>query len=434
MSGAITIDISPKYQYEPLYTTAARYKDLWGGRGRGGSHEGTLYALMRLTSPVYYRIAFVRKIYKDVRHSLWADFKDRISEANIPISDFNMADHEMRCTYLKTGNSITSFGVKAEGGRTAKLKSLAGYNLIIIEECDELSSEEFDVIDDSLRSIKGPAPEIVRIFNPPGRLHWIWRDYNLVESGIKGYWRAFAKEGTDLLSIFSTYRDNIQNLAASTLQKWINYKIKNPEYYYTIIEGLISEGQRGRIFSGWNPISDETFKTIECRSVFGLDFGWSESPMGLVELKLLKNKGYGREHIYKPMTLLDLAKELCRLGLTSNDVIVADSEDPVSINKLRHGWLKDELSSEDFEKYPQLSKGFFVIGAIKGPGSVNYGINMMKEYEWFITEESINYWNEYRNYKWALDKDKNPTDTPEDNNNHLIDPTRYVVTGKNRIY
>lgn len=73
MTAALTIDISPKYQYEPLYTTTAARKDLWGGRGRGGSHEGTLYALYRLTSPVYYRIAFMRKILRDVRYSLWAD-------------------------------------------------------------------------------------------------------------------------------------------------------------------------------------------------------------------------------------------------------------------------------------------------------------------------------------------------------------------------
>jgi phage terminase large subunit len=232
MAVDISINISPKYQYEQLYTNKARYKDLWGGRGRGGSHEATLYALYRLTSPSYCRIAFVRKIYNDVRHSLWRDFKDRISECELPDDDFSMSDHEMRPTYKHTGNIITSFGVKAEGGRTAKLKSLAGYNLIIIEETDELTEDEFNALDDSVRTIKGDEPEIIRIYNPPGRLHWLWKSYNLIEAEVPGYWRATPKAEVNILSIFSTFHDNILNLAATTVEKWKRYLETNAEYYW----------------------------------------------------------------------------------------------------------------------------------------------------------------------------------------------------------
>lgn len=429
----ITIDIDPKYQYESLYTQKSRYKDLWGGRGRGGSHEATLYALFRLTSPTYCRIAFVRKVYKDVRTSLWQDFKDRMTECNLPEDDFLIADHEMRAQYKHTGNIIKSFGAKSEGKRTAKLKSLAGYNLIIIEECDELSEDEFNTLDDSVRTIKGDPPEIIRIYNPPGRLHWIWKSYNLKEAEEKGYWRATPKSDADLLSIFSTYRDNIDNLAKTTLQKWIGYKTGNPEYYWTIIEGMISEGQRGRIFSGWEPITQARFQEIDARSVFALDFGESD-PAGLVEVKFKKNKAYGRELFYKPMTVKEIGIELCKLGIDSSCLIIADSEDPLNISKLRSGWDRDELSDIEIELYPQLLNGFYIIGAIKGPGSINAGIKAMKDLKWFITEDSHNWWNEYREYKWALDKDKNPTNTPEDKNNHLHDPARYLTMGRGRQF
>jgi hypothetical protein len=56
--------------------------------------------------------------------------------------------------------------------------------------------------------------------------------------------------------------------------------------------GLISEGQRSRIFTGWQPITQERFKEIDARSVFALDFGESD-PAGLVEVKFKKNKAYG---------------------------------------------------------------------------------------------------------------------------------------------
>ncbi len=429
----VNIPMAPKEEYEPLYTSRARYKDLWGGRGRGGSHEATLYALFRLTSPGYCRCAFVRKVFKDVKKSLWQDFKDRMEETGTT-QQFKLNDQECSGYHALTGNSITSFGVKAEKGRTAKLKSLAGYNLIIIEEFDELSEEEFDTIDDSLRTIKG-APEIIRIFNPPGRLHWIWRRfYNLMDSEVPGYWRAQPKKDMDLLSVFSTYEDNYQNLAKTTVAKWLAYEQKNPDYFYTMIKGLISEGQRGRVYKGWRPITDEDFEAIDARSVWALDFGWSESPMALLEMKLVKNKVYVREHIYAPMTLKDLAKRMCTLGLTKTEVIVADSEDPLSINQLRTGWKAKDLEPGEAEKYPQLTKGFYVVGAVKGQGSVNAGISIVQEREVFVTENSTNVWEEYKNYRWALDANKNPTNTPEDEYNHAMDDIRYVVTGKGRVW
>lgn len=69
--------------YEPLFHTKARYIDLWGGRGRGGSFTGTQYFLHLITQPEYFRGYLMREIAGDVRESLWRDFKDRIDEADI---------------------------------------------------------------------------------------------------------------------------------------------------------------------------------------------------------------------------------------------------------------------------------------------------------------------------------------------------------------
>jgi len=436
------IAMEPKEEYEPLYTKRARYKDLWGGRGRGGSHEATLYALMRLTSKSYARIAFVRKVFRDVKRSLWQDFKDRIDETGT--TGFHLNDQDCSGKCLITGNTVTSFGVKAEKGRTAKLKSLAGFNVIIIEEADELTEEEFNTIDDSLRTIKGDEPVIIRIFNPPGRLHWLWKSYNLNEADIydeqgnkvEGYWKATPKSTVDLLSIFGTYQDNYQNLAKTTLEKWLKYKLTSPEYYWTMIMGLISEGQRGRVYKGWRPITDQEFQDLDIPSIFALDFGWGEAPMALAEVKMSKGRVYGRELMYKPMTLKELAIELCKLGFDKSQKIVADSADPVSINRLRTGWKRgsEGITDQELEKYPQLGKGFNVVGAIKGPGSVNAGIMEVQSREVFITEDSLNWWAEYQNYRWALDVNKNPTNVPEDDNNHLMDDLRYIVTGKGRVF
>lgn len=419
--------------YKPIFTTQARYIDIWGGRGRGGSHTATDYALHLITKPNYFRGYFVRQAFNDIRDSLFRDFKDRIDEnQTISLDDFNIQENEMRVLYRPTGNMIMSKGVKKDGSRTAKLKSLAGATHVFLEEADELGEDDFDQMDLSLRTIKSDKVQIVRIFNPPHKQHWIWRDYTLLDAEIKGYFKAIPNESASLLSIFSTYRENLKNLQSSTVEKFESFKKNKPEYYYTVIDGLISEGMRGRIFSGWQKITNEEFNNIDARSIFGQDFGTS-SPAGTVEVKIVKNKAYIREQNYEPMTTKEIGVLYCTKQI-GRQTVIADSAEPQTIIKLREGFRKEELTAEEVEKYPELLTGFTIYGVMKGKGSVNYGINMMKDYEIYVTEDSGNLWNEYREYKWALDKNKNPTDDPEDNHNHLIDPTRGVITSKGRFF
>ena len=89
--------------YEPVFTSDKRYIDIWGGRGRGGSHFGTDYFLQKITQPGYFRGYFVRQVYTDIRDSLFRDFKDRIADnPTLNINDFHIRDNDMRITYLPT--------------------------------------------------------------------------------------------------------------------------------------------------------------------------------------------------------------------------------------------------------------------------------------------------------------------------------------------
>lgn len=427
--------------YAPMFTTSARYIDIWGGRGRGGSHTGTDYFLHLITQPNYFRGYFVRQAFSDIRDSLFRDFKDRIDDNDtLDIEDFAIQENEMRIMYKPTGNMIMSKGVKKDGNRTAKLKSLAGATHVLIEEADELGEEDFDQMDLSLRTMKSEKIQIIRIFNPPHKQHWIWRDYVLLDAERPAdykekdfaYFKAVPKETSNLLSIFSTYLNNRKNIQPSTAEKFESFKLTKPEYYYTVIKGLISEGMRGRIFSNWHKITNDEFNQIDARSIFGQDFGTS-APAGTVESKIVKNRVYLREHNYVGKTDKELGIMYCILGL-KNEPIICDSAEPQTIFKLRTGWKPDELTAEEIEKYAELLNGFNVFGVGKAPGSVNFSIKLLKDYEVYVTEESVNLWNEYREYRWALDRNKNPTDEPEDHHNHLIDPTRYIIMSKGSFF
>lgn len=446
--------------YKPLFFESGRYYDLLGGRGRGGSYSGTLYFLHLITQAKYFRGCFLRQILGDVRTSLFREFKDRIEEVeaangSVRMEDFDINDSIMTITYRPTGNMIISKGVTKTSGRTAKLKSLAGVTHVLIEEADELGREDFDQLDLSLRTVKAEGGvRIIRIFNPPHKAHWIWDDYNLIEVeekyfkryGINApkeqYYRAIPKSNSGVVAMFSTYQDNIKYLDKTMVEKLERYKERDLDYYFTVVLGLISEGQKGRVFSRWQPISNDFYNSIDARCIFGLDFGLA-SPAGLVEGKFVKNNLYLREQNYEPLTNREIGVKLCQLK-AGRETIVADSAEPDSISKLRRGWPLNELidmaniMDEDKkvlkELYKPLCDGFNIYPVTKGPGSIKAGISAMKELNIFATEDSKNIWNEYREYKWALDKNKDPLDEPIDAFNHLIDPIRYIVKDRAKYY
>lgn len=409
--------------YKELFTTEARYLDLWGGRARGGSHTATDYFLYLITRPEYFRGTFMRAIYGDIRGSLWQDFKDRVDAAeergDLSAEDFRFNESNMSVEYKPTGNTIISKGFKkSSGSQSAKLKSLAGMTHVIIEECEEVEEDDFNKLDDSLRTVKVEKIQVIRLYNPPHKNHWlIKRFYNLVESGDKGWYRAIPKEIDGFLSIHSTYLDNLSNLNQSTKSKYKEYgnvesAIYNPDFFYRDVKGLVSEGKKGRIITNVYPINYADFRSLPYPSFFGLDFGFSSDPVALTEMKKHNNILFCHETIYEPgLTDDDLAAKMSARGVSKKVLIVADSAEPKSIATLKR-------------------KGFNVKEAKKGPDSVRNGIKELQSLKMFITENSANIWKETEEYSWALDSNKEPTDTPVDKFNHAIDSIRYGYTSQ----
>lgn len=430
----INIDVNEKYR--ELYTGKVRYKDLWGGRGRGGSHAGTDYFLYLLTRPSYFRGYFVRDVFADIRVSLFQDIKDRIqNNPTVNEQDFSFNENRMTIRYKPTGNMILSKGVSKEATRTASMKSLAGATHVLIEEANELNEEDFDQLDMSLRTSLANEVEVIRIFNPPSKRHWIWRDYDLEEKPIriKGvehmFYTATPKPNRSLVSIFGTYLDNIENIQKTTIEKFEMIKDRNPEYYYAQVQGLIPDGLVGRIFSGWKMIPNKEFEKIPLPSFYAMDFGYSVDPTAVIEVKIddSAKKIYARELVYQVgLDNITLAKVLRGMGVTKSDVIIAD---PGNGGDYRIAELRRGL--ENIPGYPDLR--FNVLTAYKGPGSVLYGINKLKGYTVHITEESSNFIHEYTEYSWQVGPDKLPTDRPNDKKNHCIDPLRYALVGDERF-
>jgi phage terminase large subunit len=415
--------------YEPVFYTKARYIDIVGGRAAGRSHFGTEYFLFLLCQPQYFRGCFLRHVYGDIRDSLFADIKDRIEEkvdkGELNDEDFEINESKMTFLHRRTGNTIISKGFKkSAGNRSAKLKSLAGLTHVMVEEADENYESDVNKLDDSIRTNKIEDIQIIFLHNPPSKNHWIVkRFYNLEDTGIIGhdgkpipYYRIKQKNNPDVLVIFSTYKDNLQNLNTKTLAKYHSYNdpdspFFNEEQYYVDVEGMVPEGARGRIYKGWKHITKAFFKSLSYQSYYGLDFGYGDDPVALVEIKSHNNRNFYHEVIYETeLTNPALAKLMSDRGVPKDALIFADSAEPKSIQELKDLGYKN------------------VQPADKGPDSIDFGIKAIKALENYATEESVNLWKENEEYKWRLNDEGESTGKPIDKNNHLKDALRMANT------
>ena len=401
--------IIPNETYQPLFENKkVRYFILMGGRANGRSYTASQYALLNTMASEYSRVAIMRFVLGDIRNSIYQEIIDRIEENEIQDS-FKLTTNPLGIEY--GANKILGIGFrKSSSDQKAKLKSLANFTKVIIEEADEVSEEDFMQLDDSLRTTKADI-QVVLLLNAPSKNHWIIkRWFNLMPSEVDGYYKPILKESaTDACYIHGTYLGNKENLAEKTIINYEKYKETKPDHYYNMIMGLVSEGSRGRIFKKWKTISNAEYDELPYAEEFGLDFGFTNDPTTLIGIKKHNNKVYCREYIYETgLTNQMLANRMELLGISKGDTIYADSAEPKSIAELQ-------------------TEGFNVLPADKGAGSVRTGVDMLLSRDVFYTEESIHIALESQEYKWAVDRNKEPTNEPVDDFNHAMDAIRYNV-------
>jgi phage terminase large subunit len=107
------------------------------------------------------------------------------------------------------------------------------------------------------------------------------------------------------------------------------------------------------------------------------------------------------------MTNRDLA-EFLKANNLNNTIMYCDSAEPKSI---------EELRQMDCIAKP----------SIKGQGSINAGISLIKEFDVYISNESKNIKKEQLTYFWEEMKDGTIINKPIPKNDHCMDALRYVV-------
>ena len=414
-----------------------------GGRGGKKTYETSKFITFASTIKKK-RCCILRDEKEKIRESILNEIFQRYDTAN-EYGHFNaLYDKIDSGVRDKSTNQMLIFtqGFRASSkDKKSNLKGASAIDIAVVEEAEDIVSfTKFNTFKDSMRT-KGRL--VIVLLNTPDVGHWIVEKYFDLdpvlddEGKATGYFKLVPKKIRGFVAIQTSYKDN-QHLPEDVVRDYEGYgdpksHLYDLHYYYTQILGYTSSGRKGQIYTKFKKISLKDYEALPYKEIFGLDFG-TASPAALIGVKLHRNQVYAREYNYLPKDILPIGKLLCQLKIGDKDIIIADSAEPLSINKLRNGWEKDELDADDLEKYPQLLRGFYILGALKPPGSVVAGISMVKSKEVFIVDESKNMWMEVSKYIYDTDRFDNPLDEPLDEFNHTLDPLRYVVTGEGKLF
>lgn len=188
-----------------------------------------------------------------------------------------------------------------------------------------------------------------------------------------------------------------------SLERILAIKQSSPFTFTSLYQQEPKPSREALVFPDWDVYEEEP----DGEPLIGVDFGFSNDPTAIVQVKIDKGNMYARELLYETgLTNTPLDHKMKFLGLNRRR-IVADSQEAKTI--------------EEFRK----ERKYNMIPCIKGPGSVNAGINWMKDFRLFVHKDSHNLKNELLNYQFIMVGGIS-TNEPIDSHNHLIDAIRYT--------
>ena len=381
-------------KYKPLGNDT-RYFVVTGGRGSGKSYSVNALLVM-LTYEAGHVILFTRYTMASAHISIIPEFIEKLEELD-RVEDFHITKDEI--TNLHTGSKIIFKGIKTSSGdQTANLKSLQGVTTWVLDEAEELVSEDiFDKIDLSIRA-KNKENRVILILNPTTKEHFIYQRF-FENRGVQAGTNIVKN---DVTYIHTTYLDNKENLSNSYLSQIENIKQRRPnKYKHQILGGWLDKAE-GVIFDNWTVGKFNEVST----PVYGQDYGFSNDPSTLVKTSIDKSNKviYVKLLIYKQgLTTSQIAS--LNTSHAGKSLIVGDSAEPRLISELK-------------------ALGNNVVPTIKGADSIVYGISLLQDYDLVIDEDSVDLIKELNNYSWLERKSK----TPCDKYNHAIDALRYAVS------
>ena len=356
--------------------------------------------LLSLTSNTFMSACVFRKYANTLRSSVYAQIVWAIAQLGLT-DKFRCTVSPMECTYIPTGQKIMFFGMD-DPGKVKSIKVPFGYiGIDWFEELDQFDGPEQirNVEQSTLRG--GSFSFTFKSFNPPAMAR-NWANQYVREH----------KPGQ--LVHHSTYLTTPEDwLGPRFIADAEHLKNTNPTGYRHEYLGEVVGSGNG-VFDNvrLEAITDKQLKTFD-RLYYGQDWGWYPDP----------NQFVGCQYDVAARTLYIF--EEFRGNKKSNaewaEIISHHKADLIFADPGSGG----DRNVADFRAY-----GFRMREAIKGPGSVAYGIKWLQSLSAIIIDpERCPYAaKEFSEYEYEIDpKTGEVLEGYPDAANHAIDATRYAM-------
>lgn len=402
--------ISPTFYEDLIDLMKYKYSYFWEYGGRGSfksSFIGIAIPLLLMQDPEANAICF-RNIGGTCRLSVYNQIQWGVEQLGVAHL-FRFSKGDRGCppiTYLPYGTKIYFSGLD-DPEKIKSIKPHKGYLKISwFEEFPQFKNME--VIRNTLQSIRrGSDKPFVTLFSGnPVRFknHWSNQEFYNEQDNPKAKCH------------LSTYLDTPIQIRTKWLGKdWLDdaERLKETNYEAYKHEYLgIPTGYGTGVFNNIinQKITEEEIKKFD-NVGGGIDWGFADDPATytLSYYDEKKKDLYIFEEIFKTGLFNSQLYDMIINGHYKNELIVADSEEPKSIADMKQ-------------------MGLNITGAIKGSGSVEYGIKQLQELNhiYIDRERCPNAYREFINAEYDVDKYNNILPhLIKDKNNHIIDNIRY---------
>ena len=398
--------------YGSFWRWKGRYRVVKGSRASKKSKTTALWFIVNMMKYPDANALVVRKTFRTLKDSCFAELKWAIRRLGVE-AYWDVKESPLEMTYTNRDGQQQKIYFRGLDDPLKVTSITVEHGCLCwlwIEEAYEVSSEDdFNMLDESIRGAvpegSGLFKQITLTFNPWNEHHWI-----------KG--RFFDHPDSETLAMTTNYLCN-EWLDAADHKVFDTMRTQNPRRYkvaglgdWGIVDGLVYENWEEKAFS-----IDEVRAIPGVKSMFGLDFGYTNDPTALFcgfidqasktiwVFDEMYECGMSNEAIADEVTLMGYRKEK----------IIGDSAEPKSIDRLRELGLKG------------------IRGARKGKDSVRNGVDFLQDYHIIVHPRCVNFITEIENYQWATDpKTGKKLNIPIDDFNHLMDAMRYAAEDVSR--
>jgi len=335
----------------------------------------------------------VREIQKSLNQSVKRLLELKIEELNA--GEF----FEVQDAVIKSRRGTGRIIFQGMQNHTAdSIKSLEGYDRAWVEEAQSLSQQSLDLLRPTIRK---PGSELWFTWNPRNEndpVNWLLRGDNPPPQSVV---------------IEVNFQDN--PWFPDVLKDEMEYdKRRDPDKFQHVWKGAYLQNSQSRVFRNW--CIEEFDAPDEAIHRLGADWGFSVDPTVLVRCHISGRKLYVDYEAYMVgCEITDTPDLFMQIPDSEKWPIVADSARPETISHMR---------KNGFPK---------IMSAIKGPKSVEEGIEWLKSYDIVVHPRCVHTIDELMLYSYKTDPATNQVlPILEDKKNHVIDALRYACEGVRR--